>query len=87
MDRVDVVDGMDTTSWVNLLGVHIVHKVHAVHHFEEHPQSWLPNLGSFPVADKAIEDSLFAPQQQRACTPQAELVDNCGNRQHGNGSE
>jgi hypothetical protein len=29
MDRLDVVDGMDTTSWVTLFSVHIVHKVHA----------------------------------------------------------
>jgi hypothetical protein len=34
----DVVDGMDTTSQVNLLSVHIVHKVHAVHHFEKRLQ-------------------------------------------------
>ena len=36
---VDIVDRVDTTSQVNLFGVH------AVHHIEKRLQSWLSNLG------------------------------------------
>jgi len=32
-------DRMDTTSQVNLFGVHVVHNVYAVHHIEKRLQS------------------------------------------------